>query len=306
MKRCREYAQTFRDFSEGTRQIGGISASQLQNSSQFVMIRKRYFQIAEKEVFVYMVKKVLVIVFLCLLLILGGSGTVIYYHDSFIEGISPEESTVTESQQREPHQISTSVTSGYIRRELLESQEESGQYDFNALFQDCYFVGDSRTVGMAEQGFLEESRICAEIGVRVDHLDWHLEEVVAQNPAILIISYGVNDAATYHGDVTAFIQRYGEIVEKLQDRLPETIIYINSILPVKNACTAVSNDDVEAYNEALETLCNENHYYFIDNSRVAREGENLYAGDGLHFLADFYPIWLCNIAEALCDNEESH
>lgn len=247
----------------------------------------------------YKFKKALVIFLCCLLILLGGSGTIIYYHDQFIEGIILDGSDFIDNIANGQHQ-------GYSeRRTQLNEQIQSGVYDFNSIFEDCFFVGDSRTVGMTDSGYLDSSKTCAQIGVSVDHLSWHMEEVAAQNPENLIVSYGVNDAAIYGSDVDSFIENYASILTDVQTMLPNTTIYVNSILPVKEQCQNVYNGDITLYNDALKELCQQNNYIYIDNSEVAEEGADLYSGDGLHFLPDFYPIWLVHIAEAICDQEES-
>lgn len=244
-------------------------------------------------------KKVLVIFLSCLLILLGGSGTIIYYHDQFIEGIILDGSDFIDSAPSGQQQ-------GYSeRRTQLNEQIQSGVYDFNSIFEDCFFVGDSRTVGMTDSGYLDSSKTCAQIGVSVDHLAWHMEEVAAQNPKILIVSYGVNDAATYGSNVDSFIDNYASILADVKALLPNTTIYVNSILPVKDQCQNVHNGDITLYNDALKELCQQDNYIYIDNTEVAEEGADLYSGDGLHFLPDFYPIWLVHIAEAICEQEES-
>ena len=49
------------------------------------------------------------------------------------------------------------------------------------------------------------------------------------------------------------------------------------------------------YNTALQEMCDGKHLGFIDNTALVQE--NYYEEDGIHFKAEFYPVWATNMAE---------
>ena len=48
-------------------------------------------------------------------------------------------------------------------------------------------------------------------------------------------------------------------------------------------------------NAALQKMCDENQIAFLDNTSLV--SDTYYEEDGIHFKADFYPIWLKRMAE---------
>ena len=52
---------------------------------------------------------------------------------------------------------------------------------------------------------------------------------------------------------------------------------------------------IPEYNAALQKMCDENQIAFLDNTSLV--SDTYYEEDGIHFKADFYPIWLKRMAE---------
>ena len=44
-------------------------------------------------------------------------------------------------------------------------------------------------------------------------------------------------------------------------------------------------------NKAIKAFCEEKGYGFIDTEEIAYEHQEMYREDGIHFTADFYPLW---------------
>jgi len=264
-----------------------------------------------------MFKKVTAILLFFLLILLGGSGALIYFQDSVIDSAQIElgDTTIKEIEETTEEETETKETflpfnkwftlenKGDERLAMIDEQLESGVYDFNALFSDFFFVGDSRTVAMVDYGYLSSDKTVSEIGARVDHLGWNMNSVVSCQPEKIIISYGVNDTVTYKEDAYQFVLNYESVIDELKTRLPDAEIYINSILPVSDSCRSVSNEHIDAYNKELKTFCRVNDYYYIDNEDIRKEAETYLSGDGLHYYSEFYPIWFFHMAEEIAKIE---
>ena len=72
---------------------------------------------------------------------------------------------------------------------------------------------------------------------------------------------------------------------------------MNSILPAIGVGLEADADypRIGEYNEALEAMCEEHGWAFIDNDVLAEEHADLYQPDGLHVDKSFYKYWAANM-----------
>lgn len=107
----------------------------------------------------------------------------------------------------------------------------------------------------------------------------------------------MNDVIATDGDTEAFLKKYAAVIESITKEMPSVRIYINSIFPV--SASAAEKEPALAkiadYNTALQEMCDGKHLGFIDNTGLVQE--NYYEEDGIHFKAEFYPVWATNMAE---------
>lgn len=165
------------------------------------------------------------------------------------------------------------------------------------VFQGTVIVGDSITESIAEYGFLDTSIVVAKLGLRIDAADEQISTAISLNPSVFFLSFGANDLEIYNGDSSAFIAAYKEKIDQIKAALPETPIYINSILPIQQS--AIDQNPALAYydsfNQALASFCEESGCTFIDDSFLV--DENMYEPDGEHMVYSYYPKWLTYMAE---------
>ena len=60
-----------------------------------------------------------------------------------------------------------------------------------------------------------------------------MDQLVKVNPQVVFLTFGANDILATKGDEKAYIEQYKALIEKIQKKLPETKIFINSIFPVQ-------------------------------------------------------------------------
>ena len=165
------------------------------------------------------------------------------------------------------------------------------------VFQGTVIVGDSITESIAEYGFLDTSIVVAKLGLRIDAADEQISTAISLNPKVFFLSFGANDLEIYNGDSSAFIAAYKEKIDQIKAALPDTPIYINSILPIQQS--AIDQNPSLAYydsfNQALASFCEESGCTFIDDSFLV--DENMYEPDGEHMVYSYYPKWLTYMAE---------
>ena len=187
---------------------------------------------------------------------------------------------------------------------------------FEDYLADTIFIGDSRTNGLAGYGYVPKSNVFAIDGS--NHVSARTEKFITLSgtsrkltiaqaselirPARMIVSYGINGIAFMDSDT--FLSEYAALLEELRTASPETLLVVQSILPVsaeKAAATpGMSNRAIDSCNQKLKALVEEKGGVFLDSSAVLKNAKgNLdskyNSGDGLHFnrtaylaLLDFY------------------
>lgn len=182
---------------------------------------------------------------------------------------------------------------------LLEQQDNNAEdtRSIKGKFAGAVVLGDSVAEGFLEYDILNASSVAAEIGVHLDELDGQIANVKELSPSVLFLYLGMNDVTATNGDVDSFISEYRAVLTQLKEEVPDAHIFVNSIFPVQEK--AIEEEPLLAkipdYNEALKELCDSQTVAFIDNTSLVEE--QYYEQDGVHFKADFYPIWAQRMAE---------
>ena len=181
----------------------------------------------------------------------------------------------------------------------LDAQSE-GEEDARSLkekFTGVVVIGDSIAQGFAEFDVLNSSNVAAQIGAHLTQLDDQIERVKQSSPAIIFISIGANDVTSTNGDADVFIEQYTAVLRTLLNEMPDTNIFVNSIFPAQQKAIDKEPmlEKIPEYNTALKALCDGMNIGFIDNTELVQE--QYYEQDGLHFKAEFYPVWGEHMAE---------
>ncbi|MBU3182802.1 SGNH/GDSL hydrolase family protein [Clostridium psychrophilum] len=123
-----------------------------------------------------------------------------------------------------------------------------------------------------------------------------LDDVIKYKPSILFLHFGVNDlkqASKQYTkiDVDKSTYNYSKIIDIIKTKLPNTKIYIESILPVDNNIIAklhkankekvlyISNDYIYAFNTNLKIIASSNGITYINHNTFNPTTETV---DGIH------------------------
>lgn len=183
---------------------------------------------------------------------------------------------------------------------LLESDESAVWSAFN----DAVVLGDSRAVGFYYWEFIPEERVMAKGGGMITDVPEYLDKLKTLQPEEVFLCFGLNDIGIGTWPVAEdYAQVYSENVELLMEALPNAKIYVNSTLPAVGVGLNADPDypRIGEYNEALQAMCEEKGYNYIDNTEVAKEHEDLYQEDGLHVQKEFYIYWATNMIAEVFD-----
>ena len=183
---------------------------------------------------------------------------------------------------------------------VVSTKAKSNDY-YLKKFRDSVILGDSITEGLSVYGFLPDDIVLCSIGASLEG-SWPLFKKAAKLvPDNAFFTFGMNDMIKYRGKTKPFIRRYSRLLARFHKRSPDSVIYINSISrPSKDAQkNQPSLKNWKKYNKALQELCEEKGYIFIDNTYILEKNKKLYQPDGIHVLPAYYPIWMNDmIAEA--------
>lgn len=188
-----------------------------------------------------------------------------------------------------------------ISAELNQSLAETDESAVWAGFGDAMILGDSRAVGFSFHEFILEERVLAQGGGKItdiSEMPAYLEQIKRVNPKKIFLCFGLNDVGIgFWPEATNYAAVYAEQVEILKKELPDSIVYINSILPAVGVGLEADPDypRIGEYNEALKSMAAERGYQYIDNGRVCEEHQDLYQPDGLHVEKEFYKYWAANM-----------
>lgn len=123
-----------------------------------------------------------------------------------------------------------------------------------------------------------------------------LNQIVALKPSKVFIMIGINDlgAKTPKEEI---LKNYNTILEKMKSELPDTKIFIESILPTKPLAKSkkLSNEDINWLNTELGKVAKENGHTFIDLHSLFVDQDGQLKGewtvDGVHITGDGYKAW---------------
>ena len=126
-----------------------------------------------------------------------------------------------------------------------------------------------------------------------------LDEVASSKPAKIFILIGINDIAKGTPD-SVIVSNYKKIIRRIQTSSPQTIIYVQSILPTNNEFTEFvrhqnKDEHIQAVNNKLKQLCVQNRLVYVDlySSFLESPGKisKSYTNDGLHLTGEGFMLW---------------
>ena len=194
--------------------------------------------------------------------------------------------------------------------ETVADTEQEGTFTTEdvSYFSDALFIGDSRTVGLSEYADLGDADVFATIGLssfklfetQVDMPGYGketLDEVLSRkNYGKIYLMLGINELGYPHASIE---KQYREIVEKIREKQPDAILFLEASLHVSKAKSdsdsLYNNANIDWLNGVVESLCDQKQTYYIDVNEVFDDGAgNLdaqYTSDDAHPLGKYYAQW---------------
>ena len=186
----------------------------------------------------------------------------------------------------------------YRMKEALYMRFASGTVDLVCL-------GDSITQRFEWADAIPDRRV-ANRGIGSDTTDGMLarmDSVIKLEPEMISIMAGINDISLKR-TADEIEASYRDILDTLEQELPETKIIVSSVLPVTEA-HPIQSEDILEVNRRIKLLCEEKSVTYLDLfDAFADENQNLkaeYAVDTVHLTPQGYALWLSYLCPVLVE-----
>ena len=191
----------------------------------------------------------------------------------------------------------------------------------NSYFDDAVFIGDSRTQGFIIYNGLSNATAYMDKGLKVDTaftkadievngVKMSAMDALAQNTTFkkVYVMLGVNELGWAYSDI--FIEKYGELVDKIKEIKPDAEIYIQSILPVSekksNSDKIYNMEKINEYNGLIQKMAEEKKVYYLNVAEAVADGSGYLpdeaSTDGVHLNKEYCAKWLDYLKNHTAEN----
>lgn len=207
-----------------------------------------------------------------------------------------------------PKWVMKKIKTVLSKREVTNASTYEKRVDFFERLSDTsnkgkmVFLGDSLTGnGIWEEIF--DSAYILNRGISGDTTSGvlkRLDHITLLKPSKLFIMIGINDFQMGKS-TNEILENYKLILDTIQEKTPNTEIFVHSILPINNGmnASAVDASTIIEFNEELRLLAEGLNVKYVDlHSEFVDENNHLdkkYTFDGLHINGEGYLVWKHNI-----------
>ncbi len=175
-------------------------------------------------------------------------------------------------------------------------------------FKKALFIGDSRTVGLQDYGGLDEATFFASVGLSVFKIDDEIVSVDGQKMSLnellssrqydsIYLMIGINELGY---DYKSCIKKYNELVEKIREKQPDAIIYLEANLHVSKSKSDSSdiynNKNIDRLNSNIKDIADNRTIYYLNVNEIFDDAngnlDTKYTYDNSHLLGKYYQTWV--------------
>ena len=172
---------------------------------------------------------------------------------------------------------------------------------------DIIMLGDSITdegewIELLSNINVKNRGISGDTTERVLH---RLDSILTGKPKQIFLMLGINDLINTPKSVAQTLESYAKILHEFREKIPNTEIFIQSVLPVNNKVYIYwqDNNNILKLNLGLRELATKFNYQYIDLFSHLLDPENQlhtrYTKDGLHLNGEAYLVWKSAIEKYL-------
>lgn len=171
------------------------------------------------------------------------------------------------------------------------------------------FLGDSLTANGEWSELLQAPVLNRGIsGDTTTGLLARLDRITALHPRAVFLMIGVNDRKDLHLPTETTLTNYREILRRMREKSPETVIYVESILPTSGLDSNFNASSL-AVNRGLREMCDGSQVVYLDLYDQFLRGGELnpdFSVDGVHLSGMGYEVWKNNIAPHIARITAAH
>lgn len=178
----------------------------------------------------------------------------------------------------------------YVEETLFIGDSNTARYMMYADETGTAFTSLKNNIGVVSMGVGAITTLKCE-QFKGDSQMYTIPDAVAKlKPRRIIICFGTNNLGGTSTDATSFIKTYREGLQAIQKVWPYAEIIVSAIPPLdkQRENTRLDMVQVDAYNAALVTMCEEDGYRFLNSTEVLRDDATGWAkkdytlSDGVH------------------------
>lgn len=224
--------------------------------------------------------------------------------------VSSTSDTTAQSPSKSATDISTQAATKAQVNRVYTTTKTLAKEDFNAasFFENSVFLGDAVVNGIGYYGYIGTNRVISDTNLTTDKAVNYVDQVASVSPQNIFIMVGINDLNYGTRGVDTIVDNYTTLVNQLRTKLPNSKIYILSVLPITQSFESKSNvyirkANLEALNNKLKTLISISNVNYVDLSPVFQNSAG-YLNDnvtnnGVNISNDYYGFLLNTIADML-------
>ncbi len=221
--------------------------------------------------------------------------------------------TVTEAPVTAETQTAPPATQPQATQKPSEPQKLE-EVKGDIVTQDALFIGDSRTVGIAEYANIKGADFFCDVGMSVYNIPKKtlsvegvgkvsLDELLSNKQYKKVyIMLGINEVG-YNMNTTQ--NKYKELVDTVLAKQPNAVVFVQANLHVTKERSeqdgVVNNQKINELNQKIKALADGKRVFYLDANSVFDDGNGNLAddktGDKAHLYAKYYKAWGAWIVE---------
>lgn len=216
-----------------------------------------------------------------------------------------ERQTITENQtSAAAKQTDEETTEEIITEERTKRKIKKGEK--YACFEDCVFIGNSRTLDLKDFGLVKN--VYASVGVNVSTVYTKcapgssrpiMDEIGRKHYDKYFLQFGENECGW--PSESTFIAKYKKIIEDIKRKDPRAKIYLQSMIPITASASAkaefdCTNERIDTFNALIKQLAKDEGVRFIDVAAAFKDKRGCLPDDasydGVHLNKKSCEKWL--------------
>jgi len=190
------------------------------------------------------------------------------------------------------------LSAQHVRTEHWQNRNQQFEREIETIASGrTIFLGNSITEGFELDRYFPITRPVNR-GISGDHTDGLLERletsVLRLQPAGLFLMIGINDIGAGDPD-SIILANYRQLLDRIQDTLPDSMVFIQSILPTTTAWPNCPGEKIVRLNTEIRELAIKYGFKWIDLYPLFVDASGYLrhdlTSDGLHLNGEGYRVW---------------